>query len=89
MNKLRLLSILVALLWTSSAAWAQDEESFLVENLSPESQVTYQDHIFEATRGVRIQYGEATLTADRVTLQELTGQVTAEGHVLLRRDKQL
>ena len=91
MNKLRLLSILVALLWTSSAARAQDEESFKVENLSPESQLAYDNehHIFEWTRGVRIQYGDATLTADRVTLQELTGQVTAEGHVLLRRDKQL
>jgi lipopolysaccharide assembly outer membrane protein LptD (OstA) len=89
MNKLRLLSILVALLWTSIAARAEAEEFFKVENLSPESLLTYKDDILEWTRGVRIQYGEATLTADHVTLHELTGQVTAEGHVLLRRDKQL
>src|SRR5512145_2404392 len=42
-----------------------------------------------ATNGVAISYGTATLVADKVDLDQQSGEAQAEGHVRLTREQQV
>ena len=77
-------------------AVAQENAHWEIESLSDEGGFSFQPDtgIGTAVNGVLIKfrdpdYGEAVLRANRVTLDQLTGQVTAEGSVSLNRDGQV
>jgi LPS-assembly protein len=42
-----------------------------------------------ATNGVLVKYGGAVMTAERVTVNEDTGEAVADGHVRVQRDEQI
>ncbi len=74
---------------------AQEERSWEIKPLTGEGGISIQPAtgIATAVNGVIIsyqdpEYGEALLQADRVTLDQISGQVTAEGNVTLNRDGQ-
>ena len=74
---------------------AQENIEWEIESLSKEGGFSYQPDtgIATAVNGVVVKYmdpvrGEAVLQADRVTLDQISGQVTAEGAVTLNRDGQ-
>ena len=48
---------------------------------------SFKDKTAVATNGVMIQYGEAVLTADRVRVDQDSGEVLAEGRVRLQKDE--
>ncbi|MDA7510394.1 LPS assembly protein LptD [Verrucomicrobia bacterium] len=74
---------------------AQENAEWEIESLSGEGGFSYQPDtgIATAVNGVLIKYrdplhGEAVLQADRVTLDQVSGQITAEGSVTLSREGQ-
>ena len=97
MNLLRWLAIV--LFTVSSPALPGQELSdaqWELESLSEEGGFSFQPDtgIATAVNGLRVRYlhpefGEAVLQADRVTLDQLSGQITAEGGVTLQRDGQV
>lgn len=74
---------------------AQESAEWEIESASEESSLSYDPDsgMGTAENGVIIKYkdaehGEASLYADRVTFNQTSGQVTAEGSVTLQRDGQ-
>ncbi|MCS1407442.1 MAG: LPS-assembly protein LptD [Verrucomicrobia subdivision 3 bacterium] len=74
---------------------AQENAEWEIESLSGEGGFSYHPEvgIAIAINGVIVKYkdlehGEAVLSADRITLDQISGQVTAEGSVTLQRDGQ-
>ncbi len=58
---------------------------------TPEGYLTYSNdtRVWIATNGIIAKYGGATLTAQRATGSEITGQVVADGDVRLEREGQV
>ncbi len=74
---------------------AQESAEWEIESASKESSLSYDPDsgVGTAENGVIIKYkdaahGEASLYADRITFNQASGQVTAEGSVTLQRDGQ-
>ncbi len=74
---------------------AQESAEWEIESASEESSLSYDPDsgVGTAENGVIVKYkdaahGEASLYADRVTFNQTSGQVTAEGSVTLQRDGQ-
>lgn len=65
---------------------APEPLSWRIEHLGEDSVIEWAEaaNTITASNGVRIVYGEATLTARRATLNRGTGWATAEGDVLLQ-----
>ena len=75
--------------------FAQESAEWEIESASEESHLSYDPDsgVGTAENGVLIKYkdaahGEAALYADRITFNQTSGQVTAEGSVTLQRDGQ-
>ena len=74
---------------------AQESAEWEIESASEESTLSYDPDsgVGTAENGVIVKYkdaahGEASLYADRITFNQASGQVTAEGSVTLQRDGQ-
>jgi LPS-assembly protein len=67
-------------------AGAQEAREVEVQSLSDDSQSVYDfaSHTWSAKKGVIVTQGAITLVADEARGSELTGQVVAEGNVVLR-----
>lgn len=83
-------SLLAGLLFTafSRAAAADAEPKLEFRSLTKEgTNVVYHitTGLVEATNGVLVTYGDVRLTANRLTLNQQTGQVIAEGAVVLEQ----
>lgn len=75
--------------------FAQESAEWEIESASEESTLSYNPDsgVGTAENGVIINYkdaahGEASIYADRITFNQTSGQVTAEGSVTLQRDGQ-
>ncbi len=70
---------------------AQQEPAWEMEALSDAGGVIYdfQTGIATATNGVLIKYAGAILTADRVMVDQASGEVMADGQVRVQRDDQV
>jgi lipopolysaccharide assembly outer membrane protein LptD (OstA) len=70
---------------------AQQQPAWEIKPLSEEGEVEYsfKTGMMIATNGVVITYGDAVLAADRVTLDQQSGEALAEGHVRIQRDEQI
>ncbi len=68
---------------------AEGETKWEIQSLSGEPSFSYNINtgIVTATNGVLVTYGDTRLTANRLTLNQETGQVTAEGTVVLEQGK--
>ena len=91
MTQLRhLLTLAVwSVLWALTAS-AQQEPSWTVEALSPDGWVEMdRAGIATATNGVLVKFGDAVLTAERVRVDERSGEVEAGGRVRIQRDDQI
>ncbi|HWH70786.1 MAG TPA: LPS assembly protein LptD [Candidatus Sulfotelmatobacter sp.] len=69
----------------------QPQAEWQIESLSGEGGVEYdfQTGLATATNGVLVKYGGAVLTADRVAVNETTGDVVADGKVRIQQGDQL
>lgn len=74
---------------------AQESAEWEIESASEESSLSYDPDsgVGTAENGVIVKYkdaahGEASLYADRITFNQTSGQVTAEGSITLQRDGQ-
>lgn len=83
----QILTLAIFILVFPFAALAQ-QSSWRVEKLGTNSWVEWDltTGIVTATNGVLIEYGGAVLTADRVTLNQKTGEASADGRVRIQRD---
>lgn len=95
MHKLRL--ILISLLCGAlcgapisgrAAESAKTETPVVIENLTPESEVenNYELRTWTGRHGVIVRHGSTTLVGEQITLNEVTGDVVADGAVSFRRD---
>lgn len=72
------------------AARAQQAPQWQIESLSPDGWVEIdRAGIATATNGVIVRYGNAVLTAERVRVDQPSGEVEAEGRVRIQRDDQI
>ncbi len=74
---------------------AQENAEWEIESVSEESDLSYNpdSEIWTAINGIIFKvkdatHGEAALYADRITIDQISGQVVAEGSVTLQRDGQ-
>lgn len=91
MTQCRLFLMLAAgaALWALTAG-AQQQPQWLIEAMSPDGWVEMdRAGIATATNGVRVIYGNALLTAERVRVDQPSGEVEAEGRVRIQRDDQI
>ena len=81
---------LLFLLLTICVGFAQ-QETWVIESLSPQNQFLYdlQTGTATGTNGVIVKYGNSTLLADRVSVNQTSGEAEAEGHVRIQRDAQI
>ncbi len=89
MIKVRYLFLLaVVLLRWSPVASAQEEPKIRVRGVSRESEVEWDlaTGTATATNGIMVSYGEAFLTADRVRVNQESGEVEAEGRVRIQNN---
>jgi LPS-assembly protein len=95
MNKLRWTHLLALLLLTfSSIISAQDQTQIVVEPLHPDSGSelirSIESGLWMATNGVVVRYGTNTvLVADRISLDETSGEIIAEGGVSVQNEGRL
>ena len=70
---------------------AQQQPSWEIKPLEEEGEVEYswKTGVMTATNGVVVTYGDAVLAADRITLDQQSGEALAEGHVRIQRDEQI
>jgi LPS-assembly protein len=89
MKHLRAILVLLGMaLAAASHAAERPEPELTVEAVSPEGQFDYDlaTGVATASGGVRVRYGEATLTARRVMLNQGAGRVFAEGQVRIQQE---
>jgi lipopolysaccharide assembly outer membrane protein LptD (OstA) len=75
----------------TGGAWAQTAGDWQVETTGPKGDIEFSNGIARATGGVLIKYragrsDAAELTSEEAILTQATGEVTAVGNVILRRD---
>ena len=87
--------VILTLMTVFGSLSAQESAEWEIESLSDEGGFSYQPNtgIATAENGVIVRFqdpehGTAVLQADRVTLDQLSGNITAEGNVTLSRDGQ-
>ncbi|MEO8425985.1 MAG: hypothetical protein ABI651_02620, partial [Verrucomicrobiota bacterium] len=70
---------------------AQEKPPIQIESIEPNAKLVYdlKTGVATATNGVKIVYGDAMLTARKVTLDQQTGDAIAEGEVYLQRGKEV
>jgi LPS-assembly protein len=76
--------------WTARVAEAAAAEGWELESLTEQSRFEYRlgEGLLLGTNGVAIRYGDASLTAEVVWLNQQTGEAVAEGRVrILRADQ--
>ena len=83
--------LLVGFMLIAGGAWAQTTGDWEVETTGPNGDIEFSNGIARATGGVLIKYrtghpDAAELTSNEATLTQATGEVTAVGNVILRRD---
>lgn len=91
-NLRHILALLTLALWAFGAGGSTTNESeWIVEALSPEGWFDYDPTtgIAHGTNGLIVKYGGAVLTAERVTLNQQTGEAQADGRVQILRENQV
>lgn len=70
-------------------AQQKEQPQLTIKSLTKAGRVEYnlKNQTAFATNGVMISYGDLVLTADRVRVDEATGEVLAEGRVRIQRDE--
>jgi len=78
-------------LFTVAAARGQATEEWLIQPLSDNgwAWLDYEKGLAGGTNGMLVQYGGAVITADSVTVNKQTGEITADGGVRILRDDQV
>lgn len=77
--------------WALSPAAAQEQSGWEIESLGGEGGVVFDlsTGLATATNGVVVRYEQGVLSAQRVTVNQSTGEVAAEGKVRIQRDDQV
>ena len=72
-------------------AQSADEPAWEIETLSPQNEFIYDLRSGAAvgTNGVIVKYGGAALTADRVSVNQKSGEAVADGNVRIQREDQV
>ncbi len=81
------LTLTVSSLFWVLTATAQPEQQWQIEAMSPDGWVEIdRAGVAIATNGVLVKYGNAVLTAERVRVDQQSGEVEAGGRVRIQRD---
>ncbi len=92
MMKLRqiLTTAVLLVLACGFSSYAQEEPALEVWALDPNGHVDGdRSGIVTCTNGVAVRYGNAVLTADRATVNQVTLEAVADGHVRVQQDDQI
>ncbi|MCF7668701.1 MAG: LPS assembly protein LptD [Verrucomicrobia bacterium] len=89
MKRRQILTSLAVLPIAFNGVSAESVDQWVIEAPSGEFEFDYEKGLGYATNGVVIKYGDATLTADQATLNQVTGDVEASGAVFLRSGEML
>ena len=67
------------------------EQAWIIESLSPQNEFTYdlQTGTATGTNGVVIKYAGALMVADKITVDQKSGEALADGHVRIQREEQV
>ena len=86
-----ILAIAISLRVLCTSLSAQQLQGWEIDPLTDDGYVEYDIHtgIAEATNGVRVIYGGAVLTADKVRVDSQTGETIADGNVRIQQAEQL
>ncbi len=91
MTQLRLMLALALLAFAPSGAlFAQQQPAWEMEALTDQgwAEFNFQTGMGFGTNGVLVRYGTAFLTADEVTVNQQSGEVTADGQVRIHNEDQ-
>lgn len=79
------------ILWSAGMAFAQEQSGWVIESLGGDGGVVFDlsTGLAVATNGVVVRYERGVLTADKVTVDQSSGEVSAEGNVRIQRDEQV
>lgn len=92
MRQLRTILTLAGMLLAGFVpATAQQQPGWEIQALTPEGGAVYdlRSGIATGTNGVLVKYGGAVLTAERVTVNQTTGETAAEGRVRIQQGDQI
>jgi lipopolysaccharide assembly outer membrane protein LptD (OstA) len=83
--------LLTGAMLMAGSAWAQAVGDWKIETTGPDGDIEFANGVAHATGGVLVKYREgkpdaAELTSNEATLTQATGEVTAIGNVVLRRE---
>lgn len=87
--RLIFLALVLGLAALSSPTQAQQQPELEIESLTGQVEYDFDTGVAVATNGVIVKYGSTVLTADRVTVNEPTGEALAEGRVRIQREDQV
>jgi lipopolysaccharide assembly outer membrane protein LptD (OstA) len=83
------ITLVLCLLTLPLAVFAQQQPTWEMEGLLEGSLVEYTPEFSRGSGGVRISYSGAVLTAEKVELDNQSGEVLAEGKVFIQRNEQI
>lgn len=89
MTRLRAICLALCTFATSWPLLGQQQPAWEIESLTGDGEVEYDFETATATGGVLVRYGQAVLTADTVSANLESGEVTAEGRVRIQREDQI
>ena len=91
MIRLRKILVLGLCLLAQAGAWGQAPDEWVIQPLTDDgwAWLDYGKGLAGGTNGMLVQFGGAVLTADSVTVNKTTGEVTADGGVRIQRDEQI
>ena len=83
--------VLAGAVLCADGAWAQAVGDWKIQTTGPDGDIEFSNGVAHGRGGVLVKYREgqpnaAELTADKATLTQATGEVTAFGNVVLRRE---
>ena len=92
MTRLRyMIALALCALALPGALRAQQQPAWEMEALSDQgwAEFDFQTGLGQGTNGVLVRYGSAFLTADQVSVNQQTGEATADGQVRIQSEEQL
>ena len=86
-----LLAALALCLWLTPVICRAEEPVWEIESLSAQNEFVYDLRTGSAvgTNGVIVKFGGAVMTADRIDVDQKTGQAVADGNVHIQREDQV
>ena len=86
-----MLALALCVVALPATLWAQQQPTWEIEALNDQgwAEFNFQTGLGIGTNGVLVRYGTAFLTADRVSVNQQSGEVAADGNVRIQNEGQI